>query len=174
MLTETQREQALVIAKSGKMEALATLASADVTDDELNLIIANVKKLPAALSMLSSKVDDKEFANSNEGDVGENIVYKDLLLKYPCSKGFKVVWASKEQNEPCFDFEILKDNKPFCYCDAKTTRRGIANSDSIPLFMRMSQWNFLQTLDESLPYLIARVFMEDGGQIKYMRISRNL
>lgn len=173
MLTETQREQALVIAQSGKMKALATLASADITDDELNLIVANVKKLPVALSMLLSKVDDKEFADSNEGDTGENIVFQDLLRRYPQSKRFKVVWASKERNEPCFDFEILKDNKPFCYCDAKTTRRGIANSDSIPFFMRMSQWNFLQTLDESLPYLIARVFMEDGGQIKYMRISKS-
>ena len=173
MLTESQREQALVIAQSGKMESLATLASSELSDEELQLIVANIKKLPVALSLLAEKIDDKEFADSKEGDLGEEIVYKDLLLKYPRTKGFNVVWASRDRNEPCYDFEITKNGQPFCYCDAKTTRRGIANADSIPFFMRRSQWDFLQTLDDSLPYIIARVFMRDGGEIKYMRIMNN-
>lgn len=172
MLTEGQRNQALVIAQSGKMEALANLASSNLTDDEINLIVANIKKLPIALSMLNSKIDDKEFADSNEGDMGEEIVYKDLLRKFPKTKGFTVIWASRDKKEPCYDFEILKNNQPHAYCDAKTTRRGIANSDSIPFFMRMSQWNFLQELDDSLPYYVARVFIKDGGQIRYIRISK--
>ena len=172
MLTEVQREQALVIAQSGKMEALANLASSDLTDEEINLIIANIKRLPTALTMLNAKIDDKEFADSNEGDIGEEIVYKDLLLKYPRTKGYTIVWASRDRNEPCYDFEILKNGQPYAFCDAKTTRRGIANSDSIPFFMRMSQWHFLQELDDSLPYFIARVFIKDGGRIKYIRISR--
>ena len=173
MLTENQREQALVIAQSGKMESLATLASSELTDEELRLIVANIKKLPVALSMLAEKIDDKEFADSKEGDLGEELVYKDLLLKYPRTKGFSVVWASRGRNEPCYDFEIFKNGQPFCYCDAKTTRRGIANADSIPFFMRKSQWEFLQNLDDSLPYIIARVFMRDGGEIKYMRIMNS-
>jgi len=173
MLTENQREQALVIAQSGKMESLATLASSELTDEELRLIVANIKKLPVALSMLAEKIDDKEFADSKEGDLGEELVYKDLLLKYPRTKGFSVIWASRDRNEPCYDFEITKNGQPFCYCDAKTTRRGIANADSIPFFMRRSQWDFLQTLDDSLPYIIARVFMRDGGVIKYVRIMNN-
>ena len=173
MLTENQREQALVIAQSGKMESLATLASSELTDEELRLIVANIKKLPVALSILAEKIDDKEFADSKEGDLGEELVYKDLLMKYPRIKGFNVVWASRDRNEPCYDFEITKNGQPFCYCDAKTTRRGIANADSIPFFMRRSQWDFLQTLDDSLPYIIARVFMRDRGEIKYMRIMNN-
>ena len=172
MLTENQREQALVIAQSGKMESLATLASSELTDEELRLIVANIKKLPTALSMLAEKIDDKEFADSKEGDLGEELVYKDLLLKYPRTKGFSVIWASRDRNEPCYDFEITRNGQTFCYCDAKTTRRGIANADSIPFFMRRSQWDFLQTLDDSLPYIIARVFMKDGGEIKYMRITK--
>ena len=99
-------------------------------------------------------------------------MYKDLQLKYPRTKGFNVVWASRDRNEPCYDFEITKNSQPFCYCDAKTTRRGIANADSIPFFTRRSQWDFLQALD-SIPYIIARVFMKDGGEIKYMRIMNN-
>lgn len=171
MLSESQREQALVIAQSGKMDSLATLASSELTDEELRLIVANVKKLPAALSLLSEKVDDKIFADSDEGDVGESIVYKDLMSKYPSAKGYRVIWASRERNEPCYDFEIMRNGQPYCYCDAKTTRRGMANSDSIPFFMRKSQWDFLQSLKDNMPYYIARVFVANNNQIKYIRIS---
>ena len=172
MLSESQREQALVIAQSGKMGSLATLASSELTDEEIQLLVANIKRLPAALSLLTEKIDDKEFADSSEGDMGEELVYKSLLLKYPRQKGYNVVWASKERNEPCYDFEISQNGKIVCYCDAKTTRRGIANADSIPFFMRRSQWEFLRMLDDSTPYLIARVFVKDGGEIRFMRISK--
>lgn len=173
MLTDGQREQALTIAQSGKMEALAALASSELTDNDLQFLLANMKRLPMALNILSERVDDKEFADSTTGDCGEEIVYRDLLIKYPRTKGFSVQWASKDQDEPCFDFEILKNGQTYCYCDAKTTKRGIANADSIPFFMRKSQWEFLQTLDDATPYLVARVFMKDGGTIKYMRVSMN-
>lgn len=171
MLSESQREQALIIAQSGKMESLATLASSELTSDELRLIVANIKKLPAALSMLDGKVDDKGFADSNEGDLGEEIVFKDLASKYRSSKGYRVIWASKERQEPCYDFEVTKNGKTYCYCDAKTTRRGLANADSIPFFMRRSQWEFLQDLPDDIPYYIARVFVADNCQIRYIRIS---
>lgn len=172
MLSEGQREQALVIAQSGKMGSLATLASSELTDEELQLIVANIKRLPAALEILSNQVDDRTFADSEEGDFGEELVYKDMLQKYPKMKGYSVIWASKDKNEPCYDFEITKNGVAHCYCDAKTTSRGIANADSIPFFMRKSQWEFLQTLDDSIPYIIARVFLKEGGVIKYMRIMK--
>jgi hypothetical protein len=172
MLTDGQREQALTIAQSGKMGALAALASSELTDEDLQFLLANIKRLPMALNMISENVDDKEFADSNTGDCGEEIVYNDLLKRYPRTSGFSVIWASRDKNEPCYDFEILKHEQTYCYCDAKTTKRGIANADSIPFFMRKSQWEFLQTLDETIPYLVARVFMKDGGEIKYMRVSK--
>lgn len=173
MLSETQREQALIIAQSGKMESLATLASSELTEEEMRLIVANIKKLPAALSLLAEKVDDKTFADSAEGDFGEEVVYKDLLSKYPRSKGYHVNWCSRDRNEPCYDFEITKNGQVFCYCDAKTTRRGIANADSIPFFIRESQWSFLNELSKDIPYYVARVFIADNNQIKYIRISSN-
>ena len=172
MLTETQREYALVIAQSGKMEVLASLASSNLTEENFRFIMHNIEKLPDAISILMDVVDDKTYANSMEGDHGEQLVYKDLLQKYPRSKGYQVVWASKDRNEPCYDFEILKDDKPYSYYDAKTTKRGINNADSIPFFLRKSQWNFIQTLDDSVPYIIGRVFLGDGGTIKYIRITR--
>ena len=173
MLSENQREQALIIAQSGKMDSLATLASSNLSDEELRLIVANINKLPAALSMLSETVDDRTHADSSEGDLGEEVVYRDLISKYRSADGYRVCWASRDRNEPCYDFEITKNGQPYCYCDAKTTRRGIANADSIPFFMRKSQWTFLSNLDDCIPYYVARVFVEDGNKIKYLRISFN-
>lgn len=172
MMNEGQREQALIIAKSGKMDALAKLAESDLTTDEIAILTANIKRLPQLLGFLSDNVDDKTHANLKHGDEGEKIVYEDLLRKYPRSKGFKVIWASKELNEPCFDFEVKRGDDTVCYCDAKTTSRGVANADSIPFFMRKSQWEFLQSLSEEIPYFIARVFMGSEGIIKYMRIMK--
>ncbi len=169
MLTEKQREQALVIAKSGKLEVLSELASSNLTQDQLRLVISNIDRLPDVLKLLSNKVDDKTYANPDNGSEGEHIVYKELLRKYSTKDGYRVIWSSRE-GEACFDFKITKDDKPFCYYDAKTTIRGIANSDSIPFFMRKSQWEFLRELDDSTPYIIARVFLGDENKIKYMRI----
>lgn len=120
-----------------------------------------------------STVDDRKYANSDEGDWGEEIVWNDLQKKYPLADGYKVIWASKDEGKPCYDFRIERNNCVICYCDAKTTSRGLANSDSIPFFMRKSQWLFLNELDENIPYYIARVFIADNNQIRYLRISPN-
>lgn len=171
MLSESQREHALVIAQSGKMESLAALASSELSDEELQLMVANIKKLPAALALLAAKVDDSTYADAAEGDIGEEIVYRNLQQKYPRTQGYKVVWASRDRKEPCYDFEITLNDQIYCYCDAKTTLRGINNSDSIPFFMRKSQWVFLKSLDSCIPYFIARVFASDNNRIEYLRIS---
>lgn len=170
MLTETQREQALVIAQSGRMKELASLASADLTNEEFALLVANIKKLPSALSYLMDNMDDKSFANSDEGDYGEGVVRSELLRRYPKCDGYSVVWASKDSNEPRYDFVVKKGKGVVCYCDAKTTKRGIANADSIPFFMRRSQWEFLQTLNAETPYYIARVFLGDNDMVRFMCI----
>lgn len=174
MLSDTQREQALIIAQSGKLEALASLASADLTKDELALLVANIKKLPVALSLLGDSVDDSSFANLAEGDYGEEIVYKKLRGLYPKSEGYSVIWASRDTNEPCYDFVVKQNDNVVCYCDAKTTKRGITNADSIPFFMRRSQWEFLQTLSPDTPYYIARVFMGSDDIVKFIRISEHV
>ncbi|WP_165153985.1 sacsin N-terminal ATP-binding-like domain-containing protein [Parabacteroides sp. ZJ-118] len=171
MLTETQREQTLIIAQSGKMEALAELASSDLSNEELTRLIANKDKLPMMLNMLLERVDDKVHANSQTGNWGEELVYKDLLVKYPRNQGYHVIWASKDYDEPRYDFEVKKGEQTICFCDAKTTMRGVANSDSIPFFMRKSQWLFLQELECDIPYYIARVFNGDNGKIIYMHIT---
>lgn len=171
LLSENQREQALIIAQSGKMESLAALASSEISDEELKIIVANFKKLPSALALLSDVVDDTAYADSTGGDIGEEIVYRNLQQKYPRTQGYNVVWASRDRKEPCYDFEITLNGQIYCYCDAKTTKRGINNADSIPFYMRKSQWVFLKSLDGNTPYYIARVFSADNNRIEYLRIS---
>lgn len=173
MLTESQREQALTIAQSGKMEALAELASSNLSNEELARLAIYKDRLSEVFSLLLHSVDDKTYANANTGNTGEEIVYNDLLMKYPKRDGYEVIWTSKESDEPCYDFEIRKSGLTICYCDAKTTQRGIANADSIPFFMRRSQWNFLSKLDDNIPYYIARVFQGDNGKIIYLQVKMN-
>lgn len=46
----------------------------------------------------------------------------------------------------------------------------ICFTDSIPFFMRMSQWEFLPTINDDVKYLIARVF-KGVDIIKYLQIK---
>lgn len=172
MLDDSEREQALLIAQSGKMDVLAELSKLDIPKENLYQLIKNRDKLSQIISLLSSEVDDTYFADKEEGDIGEEIVFKDLQKWFPKSKGYRVVWSSREENQASYDFVVQQGDKIIFYCDAKTTRRGIANADSIPFFMRQSQWSFLEEIGDTTPYVIARVFMRDNNKIKYMRVTK--
>ena len=171
MMSEEERNQSLKIVRSGKMEGLSALAETDLTDEELSYLAHNPTQLRAVISHLNNVVDDEAFANKDEGDYGESLVWEELNKLYPAKKGFEVVWSSRDMNESRFDFEILKYGKTHCYCDAKTTARGLANSDSIPLFLRKSQWNFLSTIRKETPYYIARVFLGEKDKIRFIRLT---
>ena len=81
LLSERERAQALVIAKSGKMDELAKLAKSDMTKEELAMLISNLKKLPGIIGLLSETIDDTTYANSEEGAYGEEFVYKGTTLQ---------------------------------------------------------------------------------------------
>ncbi len=166
---DEERDYAFSIVQSGKMKALASLADSSITAEELEYLSSRPEALAKIYALMQEEVDDKEHANSTTGDYGEELVYNDLKQKYPRNEGYEVVWSSKK-GEPHFDFEVRHNSKTMMYVDAKTTTRGIANSDSIPFFMRMSQWEFLPTIGEDVRYVIARVFAK-GDLIQYMQIK---
>lgn len=174
MMTDEQREQSLRIVRSGKMEYLSALAESDFSSEDIQSIVDNIDSVRFFLSQINYYVDDKKYANKDEGDLGEKIVWRELQKKYPSSKGYRVIWASKDNNEPRYDFRIEKNAKVICYYDAKTTARGINNADSIPFFMRKSQWLFLKDLSENTPYYIARVFIGDNDRVWFIRVSASL
>jgi hypothetical protein len=171
MMTEEERNQSLKIVRSGKMESLSLLADSDLSGDEIKLVAENIDKLRSIICHRNDVVDDMLYANSEEGDYGEKIVWQELQKEYPSNQGYKVIWASKDFMEPRYDFRIEKGDKIICYYDAKTTSRGLDNADSIPFFMRKSQWLFLNQLSEVTPYYIARVFLADNNKVRYIKIS---
>ena len=143
--------------------------------DHIKKLVVENETLKQRVKQLESLllVDDNEHANPEEGQVGESVVWEELKKRYPESDGYNVIWSSRVDHEPRYDFKIEKNGSVFCYCDAKTTSRGICNSDSIPFYLRMSQFNFLQQLEDSIPYYVARVFVADNYQIRFFRLSLN-
>jgi len=166
---EIERDYAFTIVQSGKIKALAALAESDITPEELEYICKNPEAMSRLYALLQSEIDDKQNANSETGEYGENLVFNDLRQKYKQSDSYEVIWASKK-GEARFDFEIKHKGRTVLFVDAKTTMRGISNSDSIPFFMRNSQWDFLPTIETEVKYLIARVFKKENT-IKYLQIN---
>jgi hypothetical protein len=166
---ENERDFAFTIVQSGKMKALAALAQSEVTQEELEYLGRNPEAISKLYALLQSEIDDKQNANSETGNYGEELVYNDLRNKYRHTENYSVIWSSKK-GEAKFDFEVKQNEKTVLYVDAKTTMRGISNSDSIPFFMRNSQWEFLPKIESDVKYLIARVFKKDET-IRYLEIK---
>ncbi len=166
---EKERDFAFTIVQSGKMKALATLAQSEITQEELEFLGKNPKAISKIYAFLQSEIDDKENANLETGNYGEKLVYDDLRNKYKQSENYTVIWSSRK-GEAKFDFEVKQNGKTILYVDAKTTIRGMVNSDSIPFFMRKSQWEFLPKIENGVKYLIARVFKKDET-VRYLEIK---
>ncbi len=122
------------------------------------------------LAWLNDKVDDEEFADEIGGDEGEAFIYSLLVDKFQKEN---VVWASKD-GEARFDFQVFNvDQTTRFFIDVKTTSRGISNANSIPFFMRLSQWNFLDENESKDKYYIARVFKHNGElKAKFLKINK--
>jgi hypothetical protein len=176
---DTDRENAFIIIQSGKMETLAKIAQSNISNKDLQLFADNVDEFKAFLvwknsaangGLLNDVVDDKTFADEQTGIEGESFVYAILVSKF----GEQFVEWSSQKGEHQYDFKVF--NTDFTvkhYIDVKTTKRGIANADSIPFFMRYSQWNFLDKTESLDKYFLARVFTEAGGfNVKFLKIDK--
>lgn len=139
--------------------------------DLIKNLQAEINRLKELIAAGVPVVDDTEFADPDEGNTGEAIVWEELRKRYPESEGYHVTWSSRDYHEPRFDFKIEKNGNLYCYCDAKTTSRGIENTDSIPFFLRKSQYLFLEELKDTIPYYIGRVFVSDNYKVRFFRLS---
>lgn len=168
--SDQDRENAFTIVQSGKMEALAKIAKSNLSSADIELVTENIGEFKMFLDWLKNKVDDEEFADEIGGDEGEEFIYTLLVGKFQKEN---VVWASRN-GEARFDFQVLNPDKTTrFYIDVKTTSRGIANSNSIPFFMRLSQWNFLDDNESKDKYYIARVFRHNGElKAKFLKINK--
>lgn len=168
--TDQDRENAFAIVQSGKMEALAKIAKSNLSSTDIELFTENIGEFKMFLAWLNDKVDDEEFADEIGGDEGEAFIYSLLVDKFQKEN---VVWASKD-GEARFDFQVFNvDKTTRFFIDVKTTSRGISNANSIPFFMRLSQWNFLDENESKDKYYIARVFKHNGElKAKFLKINK--
>ncbi|MBK7383538.1 MAG: hypothetical protein IPI81_09400 [Flavobacteriales bacterium] len=170
--SENQKDLAFAIVQSGKMEVLSSIANSSISADDLQFISDHPSKLAAIVKWIKAIEDDETHADSDIGERGESIVHTKLKERFP-EPVYEIVWSSKE-GEQRYDFEVRlrQDKVTVLYVDAKTTNSGFANTDSIPFFLRKSQWVFLEDPLARQKYEVARVFLEnEESSIRWLRLS---
>lgn len=161
--TPMQREHTFDILLSGKTEALAKIANSSLSDKQLQTLADNTSLVTSFMDWLNQKVIDNP--DEELGDIGEEFVFHELCKRFGEEK---VKWV--KENE--YDFIVYNgDGTVRYYVDAKTTARGINNSDNVPFFMRHAQWNFLPKKKVRGRYVIARVFKQGNNYgIRFLNI----
>lgn len=164
--TPEELEFAFDIEISGKSEVLAKLAKSDLSEEELEIIADNPELVSSFIEWLHEK--QKDNPDEELGNIGEEFLFHRLCKIFGEDR---VLWENKSE----YDFRILeKDLKVTKYfIDAKTTAKGIANSDNVPFYMRMAQWRFLDSEQVKDKYIIARVFKNGGTiDVKYLKLNK--
>lgn len=150
---------------SGKSEVLARLANSSLSEKDLEIIANNTKLVSDFLVWLNNKQEDNP--NKQLGNIGEEFVFQQLCSIFGANR---VIWEDK----PEFDFKVLENDLTTSkyYIDSKTTAKGIANSNNVPFYMRLAQWNFLENDLACNKYLIARVFKNGTSyNVRFLKID---
>lgn len=90
------------------------------------------------------------------GISGEKLVYDYLCDKFGSKR---VVWASKNENEPRYDFRVLNEkiSSVLMYIDAKASITAEYASDKVPILIRTRAWDFFKE-NKKGNFYIARIF----------------
>lgn len=163
--TPQELEYAFDIEISGKSEVLAKLANSSLSENELEIIADNPELVSNFIDWLNSKQEDNP--DEELGDIGEEFLHYQLCQIF--GEG-RVLWEDKSE----YDFRILETDldKTKYYIDAKTTGKGIANTENVPFYMRTAQWHFLDKEQAFDKYVIARVYKNGSGfDVKYVKIN---
>jgi len=166
--TPQELEYAFDIEISGKSEVLAKIAKSKISKEELELFANNVDLIHSFINWTSDTLP--ENPDKRLGNIGEAFLNNYLTRKFGENR---VIW----KDAPEYDFIVLeKDLKTVKYfLDAKTTGRAISNSDSIPFFMKMAQWNFLDKNEALNKYLIARIFKKGNSwDVKFINLIKEV
>lgn len=166
--TPQELEYAFDIEISGKSEVLAKLANSSLSENELGIIADNPELVSDFIKWLNSKQVDNP--NEELGNIGEEFIYHQLCQIFGVNR---VLWENKSE----YDFRVLEKDLTITkyFIDAKTTGKGIANSDNVPFFMRIAQWKFLDKEQVHDKYIIARVFKNgENYDVKYLKLNTHL
>jgi hypothetical protein len=165
--TPQELEYAFDIEISGKSEVLAKLANSPLSENDLDIIADNPELVSNFIEWLNSKQDDNP--DEELGNIGEEFLYHQLCQIFGEKR---VLWEDKSE----YDFRVLENDLKTTkyYIDAKTTGKGIANSDNVPFFMRTAQWKFLDKQQAADKYIIARIFKNGGAiVVKYLKLNKH-
>lgn len=174
--TKEDRQKVFKIMRSGQLDAISSIVNSGISNedltkvadnlDDIRLMLENPADFQRYLKYRRNKVDDESHANEETGDFGEDIIYNDLLKKFP-QEG-RVKWPKERE----YDFVVMTENlnEVQFYIDAKTTIRGFANQDSIPFYIRTKQWIFLEEEKSKGKYFIARVWGSED-EVRYLKIE---
>jgi hypothetical protein len=140
---------------------------------EIETLIAFKKRLeqPSA-SNLQPEPGDNRPADTNDGTLGEQLIYRQLAAQFGPSR-VKLV----AQEEPKYDIEVLDESERevIFYIEVKSTTTGEYQADKIPINIRNGEWNFLMTEQAKGKYYIARIFNvnSDNPTIRWLRVEFN-
>lgn len=163
--TPEELEYAFDIEISGKSKVLAKIAKSSLTKEELEIVAENSELVSSFINWLNDKKEDSP--DEELGDIGEEFLNFQLCQIFGEER---VLWEDKSE----YDFRILEKDliKTKYYIDAKTTGKGIANTENVPFYMRTAQWHFLDKEQAFDKYVIARVYKNGNGfDVKYVKIN---
>jgi Domain of unknown function (DUF3883) len=108
--------------------------------------------------------------DGDTGRFGEELVYRELVQKFGKNR---VKWLNEGgETYSKYDFEILNSNNSIMfYIDAKATTTNEISGDTVPIYIRQSEWQFMQECDNN--YIIARVYnaKSSNAYTKYLKLG---
>jgi hypothetical protein len=143
------------------------ISESQISKDEFVSIL--LRNIPAKYEMPSAPPESL-LPDGSTGRFGEELVYKELVAKFGESR---VNWLNKGgETYKEYDFEILSRNNEILYfIDAKATTTGEVTGDTVPIYIRPSEWAFMQKCKDN--YIIARVYnaKTSSAYTKYLKMG---
>jgi len=134
-------------------------------DEFVSILLRNI---PAKYEMPSALPDITP--DGSTGRFGEELVCKELVAEFGESR---VNWLNEGgETYKEYDFEILgRNNEVLYYVDAKATTTGEVTGDTVPIYIRPSEWSFMQRCKDN--YIIARVYnaKTSNAYTKYLKMG---
>ena len=135
-------------------------------DEFVNILLSNI---PAKYEMPPAPPEGLK-PDGSTGLFGEEMVYKELVAKFG---EIRVNWLNKGgESYREYDFEILnQNNQVLYYVDANATTTGEVTGDTVPIYIRPSEWTFMQKCKDN--YIIARVYnaKTSSAYTKYLKMG---
>ena len=137
-------------------------------DEFVSILLANI---PVSKSNIwQERPPETLKPDGDTGRIGEELVYRELVQKFGKNR---VNWLNEGgETYNKYDFEILNSqNSIKFYIDAKATTTSEISGDTVPIYIRPSEWQFMQECNDN--YIIARVYnaRSSNAYTKYLKLG---